>query len=421
MKKTTLTILIMLAAMTSLSIDIYLPSMAAIAADLRGSIGEVQIGLSLFVLGFALGQLILGPFSDLYGRRRPLLAALALYLAGNLVCGFTTRMEVFLAARLLQGLGASCGAVSAMAIVRDQLRGPAMTRVLAKIATIVGIAPILAPNLGAFLEAQWSWRASFFFLAGWSLLLLAGVWKALPETRPPMSERLSAGFLLKYAGILKNPSFVLYTIVYAGAFAGLFAFIANASPLLIQTMGVSPRAFGLLFASNALAYMGASWLASRAASRLSLPIMALVGGAAMLLGGLLMAMLAGWQSPASLLLPMYVVTFGVAWGLPTGSGGALEPFPEEAGRASALQGALRFSAGALIGWVLSHFTTRHALPLGLAITCSGTLCVLAATMIAKYQGQMVSNPGPNQTGREELCPDTRDAVSAEEAVFARAG
>ncbi len=378
-------ILIALSALTALSIDIYLPSMQGMADEFGVSMAQVQAGLSLFVIGFAFGQLALGPLSDRYGRRKPLLAGIALFFISSLICALAQNIILFLIARFVQGISASCGTVSAMAIVRDLCSGSDMTRIFARMATAVGVAPILAPNLGAFMAELWNWRASFYFLAVFGCVLAFLVVGYLPETSKPHARETSTRWLQGFIGIGKNPVFIQYTIVYSLGFAALFCFITTAGPLLMKGLGLSAQVFAIIFASNALIYIAASFVASRLSGRLSLPTMALVGSLCLIVGGVAMLTLSVWHSLWALMLPMYSVTLGVAWLLPSGSSGALQPFADRAGRATALQGFIRFVVAAGAAFLVSLFSDTSQVALAVAILGCGLVSLLAALSALRFR------------------------------------
>ncbi len=365
-------LLTLMGAMTALSIDIYLPSMPAIAHELVSPMSKVQLSLSLFLLSFSCGQLLYGPLSDRFGRRVPLLTGLLIYFIANLLCAAAPTVNLLLAGRFLQGLGACCGAVSCIAITRDLFSGREMTKILAQMATAISLAPIMAPMIGAWLDKHFGWRSSFIFLAVAGSILLLLCWRYLPETGKP-GQKVRSG----YASILRHAGFREYTLLNGFSFAALFAFISTASPILMGHFGLSSQNFGMLFASNALMFMLGSHVAGRMAAKTSLPFMALLGSGLISSGGLLMAVASAWHSPFSLLLPMYLVTLGVGLAMPAGTSGALAPFGQNAGGASGLQGFIRFALAAVTGAILS------ALPISaLTLACTVTLCGLACLLFS---------------------------------------
>ncbi len=368
-------LLALMAGMTALSVDIYLPSMPALAAYLKVSSGTLGLTVSIFFLSFAFGQLLYGPLSDLYGRRKPLLGGLALYLVANLLCTAAFSIEMLLVGRFLQGLGACAGSVIAQAVVRDRAAGSEGTRVLASVASATALAPIIAPILGGLLETHFSWRASFLFLALFGLVLWLMLYRSLPETAPPASGQRGLQALLRgYRKVFWDPAFLYFTALGAAAFGALFAFISVSSTLMVEGMGFSPDVYGVLFALNASTFMLGSMAAKRLADRFDNRNMALIGMALIGGGGLLMwggAALLG-SSLWTLLPPMALVTAGVALVSPAAIAGAMAGFSHQAGTASALHGFFRFSAAALMSAVLGLFPIA-VVNLGVAITLCGGL------------------------------------------------
>lgn len=375
-----LAILIAMGALTALSIDIYLPAMGLIAEDLGTGEGTIQWTISIFMLSFAVGQLIYGPLSDRYGRKITLVVGLLLYGVANLWCALATGPGWLVAGRFVQGLGACAGLVSSFAIARDLYSGTELTQVLAKVASVRALAPILAPILGAQLTILWGWRASFYFLFLFTFGFLVWMWIGLPETHLQRQPTPLNKLLPVYAGLFKNRLFMRYSMVNSFVFAGLFVFISAGSPLLIGAWDLSPSAFAWCFGSNALMYMVGSIFAGRVATRFTTAKLALAGTLLSAFGSVLLLLLSSIHQVWAVLLPMYVMTFGVAWALPASTSGSLESLGDRAGTATALQGFLRFSISGLVGAGLSLAPIASALPLGLAMTA----CLLLACIFLLF-------------------------------------
>ncbi len=379
-----LALLTMMAALTALSMDIYLPSLPSLTQVFDTDSASVALTLSCFVLTFACGQLVYGPLADRFGRRRPLYVGLALYLVANAICALAPTIEVLILGRALQGLGAGVGVVICNAIVRDRFEGAARTAAIARIAACVALAPITAPLIGAFLHTHLDWRASFLFLACFGGAVLAISWRKLPETFPggvPFSPWRS------YRRVQNNPTWRGWTLVNAFSFTALFAYIGTSSQLLVGEMGLSPERFSLLFSSNAITFLLGSVLASRVVRRFGpLPMAAwgcgqiVLGGTAMLIGHGL-----GWHGPAAVVLPMYLVTSGVAMAMPAGAAGALEPFAEAAGAASALQGFARFGLAACAVALAGAMAQPGTLVLGTIIIFCGCVALVGLGGLATLQ------------------------------------
>ena len=377
-----LLLLTLMAALTALSIDIYLPSMPGLVTALQTDWSTVQLTLSVFVFAFAVGQLVYGPLSDRLGRRIPLLGGLGLYLVANLICAAAPGIEILLVGRFLQGLGACSGVVGCNAIVRDCFSGAQSTRAFARIASVTSLAPIIAPVIGGFLEKHSGWRASFLFLAGFSLVLLLLVAFKLRETLPK-SMRGQSRTANNYREILTHKTWIGYSLISGLTFGALFAFIATSSDLIVRGLNISPQTYGILFATNAGVYLLGSFLAERLAGRVHGRHLVWGGSLLILAGGMTMAIpatLAHFSLPA-VLLPMYIATTGVALAMPAAAAGAVEPFPHAAGLATGLQGFIRFVLAALIVVLPGMFQNHSAAPLALTITGCGLFSLISVGLI----------------------------------------
>ena len=249
-----------LVALGPLTIDMYLPALPKIADDLSVSSSVAQLTLTGTLAGLALGQLIVGPLSDSLGRRRPLMAGIVLHMLASLVCLFAPNIAVLGVARGLQGMGAAAAMVVAIAVVGDLYADSVAATVMSRLMLVLGVAPVVAPSLGAavLLKASWHWVfAALVVLAG-GLLLLAAL--ALPETLPashrrPLKVRSIAA---TYVEVLRDVRFVILVLVAALGMSGLFAYIAGASFVLQGHYGLDQQAFALVFGAGAVALIGAT-------------------------------------------------------------------------------------------------------------------------------------------------------------------
>jgi DHA1 family bicyclomycin/chloramphenicol resistance-like MFS transporter len=333
-----------------ISMDLYLPALPRLAADLRTSTSLAQATMSVCMLGLAFGQLVVGPLSDRFGRRRPLLAGTALFAVLSLVCAAAPSIEVLLAARLLQGLCGSAGIVLALAIARDVASGVELVRLLAVLTTVGALAPIVAPVAGAQLEGWIGWRGIFVVLAGIGVLLFLLASVSLPETLSPGSR----GRPSEFGVLLRDRLFVRFLLVGACGGAGFFTYLSSISFVLQDGFSLSPKVFSLCFAANAvMSVLGA--LVNRAVVRrvgpdrmyvLATTVTALAA-VAMLSAVLLGAGLAG------VLLPLAVILFTGGATQPNGSALALADHGGRAGAAAALLGMSAFAIGPLVGPLVS--------------------------------------------------------------------
>ncbi|MET9681113.1 multidrug effflux MFS transporter [Streptomyces coeruleorubidus] len=243
-----------LTAVPPLAMDMYLPALPEVTRALHAPAATVQLTLTTCLAGMALGQLVVGPMSDRWGRRRPLLAGLGVFIVATVLCALAPTVELLVAFRLAQGLAGAAAIVIARAVVRDLYDGMAMARFFSTLMLISGVAPIVAPLIGGQVLRVTDWRGVFVVLTVIGILIGALVWTRLPETLPP-AERHSGGVgeaLRSMRGLLADRSFAGYTLTGGFAFAALFAYI-SASPFVIQEIyGASPQTFSLLFGVNSV-------------------------------------------------------------------------------------------------------------------------------------------------------------------------
>lgn len=351
----TVVLLALLTMFGPLSIDMYLPAFGAIAETFERSANDVELSLTAFFLGLFIGQLLYGTVADRYGRKPPLYIGLFLYVLSSLALAFASSLESFIIWRFVQALGSCAGLVIARAMVRDLYSAQASAQVFSWLILVMGIAPILAPLLGAAITAQFGWQMIFLSVAALALLCLVIMNFRLQETRgPDPSVRISRSLSIYFA-ILRDVSFLRYSLPGGVAQSGLFAYI-TASPLLfIEYYQLSPSMYGVLFASNAIGIISVAqfnaWLLRRyPAERILNRALPFLGGTAIAAGaaGLLEVSLI----PVIALVFVYISTLGMVF--PNAMAGALAEQQHRAGAASALTGSLQFliagGVSALVSW-----------------------------------------------------------------------
>ncbi len=336
-----------LSAFGPLSIDMYLPALPRMAEDLRAADSTVQLTLSAFIVGLALGQLVLGPLSDALGRRRPLLAGLVLYIVGSVLCAVSPDAWLLIGARFVQSLGAAAGIVIARATVRDLYSGTAMTKFFSTLMLVSGLAPILAPLLGGQLLNWTSWRGVFVVLTVFGALLLAVVVFFLPEPSAVRSPARLGQVMRTYGRLAADRSFAGYALASGLLFASMFAYISGSSFALQGVYGLSPQAYSVVFGVNGVGIVLAGQLNGRLVGRvrerallLSGLLLGVVGGAFVLASALLRAPL------AFLLVSLFLLVSSIGLVMPNASSLALASHARSAGSASALLGVLQFVVGA---------------------------------------------------------------------------
>ncbi|MFZ1950819.1 MAG: multidrug effflux MFS transporter [Pseudolabrys sp.] len=364
-----------LSAIGPLTTDMYLPSLPDIAWQLDASTPQVQFTISAYLIGFAIGQIFYGPVSDRHGRKPVLLAAIALYCVASLVCALSTSIEMLIVARAFQALGGSGGIVLTRAIVRDIYSGARAGRELSLIASVMALAPVLAPIVGGVLQTGFGWRAVFLTLVAAGLAGVIVVWMLLPETlKARAAEPVSMTSMFRsYRVVARNSSYLAYLGVTSASFAGLFAWISGAAFVLQGLYGLTPFDFGVAFALGSLGYMTGAALAARIVVRFGLDGVLGIGGCACAAGGLGMvaATALGLTSSLSLVLPVAVYLAGLGMVLPQGIAGAMTPFPERAGAASSLFGFVQQSVAALCGAAVGWFLGQSAWPLTIGVAAMG--------------------------------------------------
>ena len=373
-----------LSAVGPLTTDMYLPSLPDIARQLTASTAQVQLTISAYLIGFAVGQIVYGPISDRHGRKPVLLAAIMLYCAASLACAASVSIEMLIAARFFQALGGSGGIVLARAIVRDLYSGTRAGRELSAIGAVMALAPVLAPVAGGAVQTLSGWHAVFLALVAAGVFGVGIVSMLLPETLARRAaEPVSPSSIGKsYATVARNPAYLAYLALATTSYAGLFAWISGASFVLQDLYGLAPFTFGVAFALGSVGYMSGSMISARLSHRLGLDGVLGLGGLANAAGGLAMvaAVALGLHSAISLVLPMAVYLAGLGMVLPQSIAGAMTPFPERAGAASSLLGFVQQSVAALFGAIVGLLLGKTAWPLAAGVAIAG--CVTLTLWIA---------------------------------------
>jgi DHA1 family bicyclomycin/chloramphenicol resistance-like MFS transporter len=349
----------------------------------------VQLTLTGTLIGLALGQLVLGPLSDAFGRRGPLLAGTALYVVASALVLVAPSIEVLGALRVLQGVGTAAGAVVAMAIVRDLFTGRAAATMLSRLFLVLGAAPVLAPTLGGELLRFTSWRGIFAVLAVYGLLLLAIGALGLRETLPPSrrSTRGVAGTLHTYRGLLRDRTLVGLVLVAGLTMAGLFSYVSGSSFVFQRQYGLDEQQFGLLFGAGAVWLIAATQLNPVVLKRWA-PAQVLVAGvvAGALSGAVLLALaLTGTGGLLGVVVPLWAMLFASGLALPNAPALALSRHGEAAGSAAALLGAVQFGVGAAVSPVVG-LLGNDAAAMGTVILAALVLAIVVlATVVRPWQ------------------------------------
>ena len=347
-----------------LAVDAYLPAMPVIASSLGVSIHKIELTLSVFLVGFALGQLIGGPLSDRYGRRATIISGLTLYVAGGLVAAFSTSIELLWVARLFQALGGGLGVVNTMAVIRDLYSGREAAKALSRVVAIMMAAPLFAPFLGSGLLLASGWRSIFIGLAVYGALLLAVLAWKLPETRR-VSSGPSQSALRRYLEVLKHRPVLGFLVATAFSQASMFAFITGSSLLYMEYYGVSAQLFPVVFGLNILALIACNRLNVRLLGRASPLRILSIGQAMQLVTASLLLLVFLLVSPPLWLTVALIMLFIGMQGLiiANGMASAAENFRQSAATTSAVMNASGFMMGALAGGAVGVLGDGSPLPL----------------------------------------------------------
>ncbi|MGK2882905.1 MAG: multidrug effflux MFS transporter [Mycobacterium sp.] len=367
-----------LIALGPLTIDMYLPALPRIAEELSISSSVAQLTLTGTLAGLAVGQLVVGPLSDSLGRRRPLMAGIVLHILATVLCLLASNVAVLGAARALQGVGAAAAAVVAVAVVGDLYRGSMAATVMSRLILILGVAPVVAPSVGAavLLHASWRWVFAALAILSGGLLLVAAF--ALPETlarRRPLRVR---GIAATYGMLLRDAKFVTLCLVAALGMSGLFAYIAGASFVLQGDYGLDQQTFALVFGAGAIALIGSTQLNVVALRRFAPQrIMLWALAVAVIPAGVLLALAATDTGGLfGFLLPVWAVLAAMGFVLPNAPAVALSCHQGAAGTSAALLGAGQFGIGAVAA-PLVGVLGNDAVAMALVMT-AGTVVALAA-------------------------------------------
>lgn len=347
-----------------------LPAMPKLQEVFGESVSTVQLTLSLFLSGFAIGQLICGPFSDRFGRRPVLLAGLTVFSVAGIACAASTSLAMLVACRFIQGLGASVGPIIARAVVRDCFKSREASGVLSRITQVMIIAPLVAPLAGGYLLVTLGWFSIFIVLGAAGALLLSIAWKNLPETlqKNETENRPEGSFRRDVQTILAHGASLRHTLTAAFSYAGMFAYISGSSFVLIEVYQIREQNFGYFFGITALAVMLGASCNRFFIKRTSSAALLRVGVYMIFAGGVLIVLLVWFDAGglAGVIVPMILYMFGLGLVQPNATSAAMAPHGNLAGLSSSLIGCLQTAGGALTGFCVGAFYNRT--PLSLAVT-----------------------------------------------------
>lgn len=353
--------IILLGAMTALgpfTIDLYLPAFPVLEADFQTTAAAIQLTLTGTMVGFALGQLIVGPLSDKIGRRLPLLSVTALHVLASSMAAFAPNLELLSVARVLMGAGAAAGGVVASAIVRDLFGGRRLVVMLSRLALVSGVAPVLAPLVGSALLLVMPWRGIFVVLAVYGAVMLLAAVLLVPETLP-RSRRQDRGATTvwqRYRSVFSDRVFIGVLIIGAMSFSGLFSYLSSSSFLFQQTYGFDAQQYGILFAVNSLGIVLGVQAASRLAARFGPQWVLSVSTAVLVLAASAIIVTDQWGlGLVGTVVPLFLFITACGFTIPCVQVLALDRHGKAAGTAASIVGASNFGIAGLIspivGWI----------------------------------------------------------------------
>ncbi len=366
-------------ALTPLAIDMYLPAMPSIAKDLGVTAGEVQITLTAYTAGFAIGQLLHGPLADSYGRRPVLIIGVLFFAIASMVSATTTGIDSLTWVRAAQGFAGAAAAVVIQAVVRDMFDREDFARAMSFVTLVMTVAPLVAPMIGGHLAIWFGWRSIFWVLAIFSAVVIAAVLWKIPETlaeenRQPLRVRSTFS---NYFKLLSNPVAMGLILSSSFSFAGMFAFLTAGAFVYIGLYGVSPDEFGYLFGLNVVCLIGMTSLNGRIVKKMGSHWMLRFGLLLQLLAGV--GLVIGWVLDLGLwgIVPFVMLFVGTISTIGSNSMALLlSGYPTMAGTASSLAGTLRFGTGSVIGAVVAVMPSDSAAPMIFVMS----LCALLSAL-----------------------------------------
>ncbi|MEU9193968.1 Bcr/CflA family multidrug efflux MFS transporter [Streptomyces hundungensis] len=408
-RRTSLLVTLVLGGLTALpplSMDMYLPALPEVTDALRSPAATIQLTLTACLAGMALGQLVVGPMSDKWGRRRPLLIGMIVYVLATAVCAFAPNVELLISFRLLQGLAGAAGIVIARAVVRDLYDGVEMARFFSTLMLISGVAPVIAPLIGGQVLRLTDWRGVFAVLTVVGVLLTVVVFRWLHETLP-VERRHSGGVkeaLRTMGGLLKDRVFTGYMLAGGLAFAALFAYI-SASPFVVQEIyGASPQTFSLLFGLNSVGLVVVGQINGKLLiGRVSLDKVLGFGLAVIALAATALLLMTsgvfGEVGLAPVAAGLFVLMSAMGLAMPNTNAQALMRTPNAAGSASALLGTSSFLVGAIASPLVGIAGEATAVPMAVVQLASAVAALLCFLLLCRpwqreHQSPSSASGGP---------------------------
>lgn len=387
----TVLILSLLLGLQPVTTDLYLPALPALTEGFGAPMAQAQLTLTALLLAFGLSQLIWGPLSDRFGRRPVLLTGMTAYVLASVASTLAPSMDMLIVWRTVQGAAMGAGVMCARAIVRDLYTPVQGARIMSKGLTGLGVIACFSAPLGGLLSDLYGWRTALLTLAVFGAVCLAMVALRFEETLPQKNMKALQPITLvrTWFTILRNPTFLAFSALSGASYGGLFTFLASSSFVFIKVLGLSKTQYGLLMFSTSFAYILGTFLCRRLLPRFGVRRSVAIAGGLTLTGGTLMGALAlaGLHNSWAIMLPLYLFMLGHGVHQPCGQSGAVGPFPQAAGAASALNGFLMMIAAfAMGGWLGTHMDGT-VFPLALGVWFWSALIALAAWTVVQKHGK----------------------------------
>ncbi len=375
-------LIIAMSALGGMSTDIYISGLPKMAASLHVSMHLVQTTITAFFLGLSLGQLIIGPASDRFGRRPVILTGLTVYILGTLFCIFSGNIYLIIFGRILQSFGACAGIVTAYAVIRDLFEGEKSTQLMAQITTALGIAAIISPTLGGYLQAWFNWRSSFILLGLLSSLMLLGIFFKLPESiKVLQKDALSIKKMFRnYLQLLSLPTYISYNLSVALAYPTFMIFLVAAPIFFIKGLHLNTQQFGLLYAVAGGTFALGGLFVKSYAVKFSKEKLLNYGFLTLLLGSILMILFSKLVLPSvtTFMVPFLIIMLGLAIVYSVGIAAAMQACSEIAGTAAALLNFTRFITASFVGFLVSYLGIHQQWGLGIFMLILVILSMTAA-------------------------------------------
>ena len=397
-----------LIALGPLSIDMYLPAFPDIARELDASDSAVQLTLTGMLGGLAFGQLLIGPLSDAFGRRPPLIAGLLTHAAASVLCAVAPSVYMLSAVRVVQGFAGAAISVVAMATVRDLFSGIEMAKVMSRLMLVIGLAPMLAPSIGGLILQWTDWRGIFVVLALVAVLLVGVALLGLQETLPP-ERRRSPGLrstLATYRSLLRDRTFVALVLTGGLMFSSLFIYVSGSSFVLQGVYGLDEQEFAVVFGLNSAALTLFSQFNPRLI-RFFGPVNVLTGAivlSAVASAGLVLSGATGFGGLAGVLVALLFVLGAAGLAIPNTPALALSRHGEAAGTAAAMLGSIQFGVGAVVAPLVGLLGTDSAVPMG-AVMLAVTLLAGALMFTVVRRDESVTSVVDPVMARAAGCRD----------------